>query len=310
VGAPPNNQANFVALVPSAPADRDFNVTTMVPRMNLAEDDTRDLIRLLYVFKDIIDLSLDRVDRFTDIIDFDRCPANFLDLILQDLGYPFSFDLVEIDKRRLCSLLVTMYKQKGTNQGFRNAVRFFLGYEAEYLWPDLSKLYGGWILGVSLLGVDTVLGDHYYYDASIHGPDVGGLTSSFEMYAKIGKGSALTTDENTRAAALAEYMKPVNMRIAGVLAVLAPPASPAAVAGSGQITVSWSAVAGATGYRLFWSKTPIVNALAPDGIADPDNASPYVMTVPSGETRWIVVAARDGSGINGVGSAIVSATAS
>ena len=41
----------------------------------------------------------------TEVFDLERAPEVFLDLILADLGNPFPFDLDELDKRRLDSIL-------------------------------------------------------------------------------------------------------------------------------------------------------------------------------------------------------------
>lgn len=311
VSDPPNNKATFVGVTPVAPAGRDFDVTTFVPRMNLDEDDTKDLIRFLNVLKDPLLLHLDKIDRWTDIFDLTKAASNFLDLILQELGDPFEFALSDIDKRRLASVLVAIYKQKGTVPGVKNAIRFFIGYEADMLFPD-NSLYGGWIMDVSHLDVDTVLGLGHYYIPAIHGPDVGGIVTAFDFYLKVGKpaAAALTSDEDMRVRAIVEYMKPAHTHLVGVSAVLPPPTSPTAVAGGGQVTLSWTAVAGAIGYVVFWSRTPVVSTLSPNGSVDPDNASPYVITpVTSGEQRYAVVAAIGPGGVNGVGSAVAMAAA-
>jgi phage tail-like protein len=308
---PPNNKATFVAFTPPSPAGRDFDITTFVPRMNLDEDDTKDLLRFLNVLKDPLLLHLDRIDRWTDILDLTKAPSGFLDLILQALGDPFEFALSDIDKRRLASVLVRIYQQKGTVPGMKNAIRFFIGYEADIVFPD-NSLFGGWIMDVSHLDVDTVLGLGPYYDPTIHGPDTGGLVTAYDFYVKVGKpaAAALSSDEDARVRVIVDYMKPAHLHLKGVSSVLPPPTTPAALAGSGQITVSWTAVAGASGYVVFWSRTPIVGVLSPNGVVDPDNASPYVITpVPSGEQRYAVVAAIGPGGVNGVGSAVVMAAA-
>lgn len=306
------NSATFVGPVPSAPSNRDFDVTTFFPRMNLAEDDSKDLIKLLYVFKDVITLHLDRIDRWTDIIDYDRAPPAFLDLLLQDLGYPFAFPLVELDKRRLCSLLVAMYKQKGTAPGIKNAIRFFCGYESDILWPDNIRL-GGWILDQSSLDDTTILGESQYYVPSLHGTDLLSVFANlFNFYVKVGKPNSipLTADENDRIRQIVDFMMPGHEHRVGLAAVLPPPLNPVATAGAGQISLTWSSVTNAAGYSVFWSKTADVHPLSPDGAIDPDNASPYVISgVPAGETRFAVICARDSFGVNGVASAIVSATA-
>ena len=95
------------------------------------------------------------VDRWHDIFDLERAPEAFVDLILRDLGNPFPFELDAMGKRRLASVLVEMYRQKGTAKGIQNAIRFFLGIDISAISPfNADTLY----LGESLLGVDWVLG--------------------------------------------------------------------------------------------------------------------------------------------------------
>ena len=113
-------------------------------------------------------------------------PHPFLDLILQDLGNPFAFDLDDLSKRRLATVLVEMkcadqnyaqndqllfeidvqtkrrlaailaeiYRSKGTAHAIRDAVRFLLGVEVEVLQLTVDSM----TLGQSEIGVDWVLG--------------------------------------------------------------------------------------------------------------------------------------------------------
>src|SRR5690606_30992264 len=90
-------------------------------------DETGDLENFMAVLQDVLELLLGEVDRFPDILDPDLAPEPFLDLMLEDLGNPFAFDLTELQKRRLIAVLVQIYRQKGTAAGIRNAIRFFLG---------------------------------------------------------------------------------------------------------------------------------------------------------------------------------------
>ncbi len=58
-------------------------------------------------------------------------------------------------KRRLASVLVEMYRQKGTAKGIQNAIRFFLGIDISAITPFNADTL---VLGESELGVDWVLG--------------------------------------------------------------------------------------------------------------------------------------------------------
>ncbi len=311
VPASPNNQATFAGLVPSAPEGRDFDLWPMLPQLNRGEDDSGDLARFINCLQDLHTLQLYRIDTWTNILDFDLAPENFLDLMLQDLGFPFQIALSVLDKRRLLSILVRMYKQKGTAAGIKNAIRFFVGYEADVVVRPRPGL-GGWVLDYSILDVDTVLGGGTYYDPVLHGPDLAAFSTNFDFIVKVGKplAAALTADEDQKVRAVVDHMKAAHEHLIAVESVLPPPAAVSAVGGSGQVTVNWSAVAGAVGYAVFWDTGPGASASSATGAVDPDNASPYVNTpVVAGQRRYYVVCARDGGGINGVASAMVNAAA-
>src|SRR5690606_15451591 len=113
------------------PEARRFDLWSMLPKHNRREDRTGDLWRFIACLQEVTDLLLAEVDRFPEVFDLERAPEGFVDLILADLGNPFPFDLDELGKRRLASVLVEMYRQKGTARGIINAVRFFLGVEIE-----------------------------------------------------------------------------------------------------------------------------------------------------------------------------------
>jgi phage tail-like protein len=146
--------AVFTGFVPPRPASRMFELYRFLPELNRREDETCDLQRFLACLQEVTDLGLVDIDRFTDILDPDIAAEPFVDLMLGELGNPFSFDLSVVDKRRLLNVLVAMYREKGTGGGIINALRFFLGLEVQvtaYAGEALS-------LGESLLGEDWVLG--------------------------------------------------------------------------------------------------------------------------------------------------------
>ncbi|MCG8423432.1 MAG: phage tail protein [Proteobacteria bacterium] len=145
----------FTGYRPPRPAARCFDLWSMLPKHNRRADTTGDLRRLIACFQEVVDWLLADVDRFVELFDLERAPAPFLDLILHDLGNPFAFDLTELEKRRLASVLVEMFQQKGTAVGIRNAVRFFLGIELAGMLPFTASTL---VLGESALGVDWELG--------------------------------------------------------------------------------------------------------------------------------------------------------
>ncbi len=185
---PATNQATFTALDCPRPADREFNLFRLLPQKNRDEDATGELEDFCAALQDVTDLILCDIDKFTEIIDPDLAPEPFLSLILCDLGNPFEFDLSEIDKRRLISILIPLYKQKGTDVGVINAIRFFLGIEVTI---DAFNA-GGWILGESELGIDTDLA-----------PSLQFQLYSFNIVSPV----ALTDEQRKRIRQLTELMK-------------------------------------------------------------------------------------------------------
>ena len=122
---------------------------------------------------------------------------------LRDLGNPFPFELDVMGKRRLASVLVEMYRQKGTAKGIQNAVRFFLGIEVSLTPFNADTL----TLGESELGVDRVLGP----------------SSRFARYAfNVEVGQVLTATERRHLRALVTYLKPAHTHFVDLLAPLPP----------------------------------------------------------------------------------------
>ena len=152
---PPFDRATFTGFRPARPPGRRFDLWSMMPKHNRRTDHTGDLRRFIACLQEVTDLLFVETDRFPDIFDFERAPSPFIDLILEDLGNPFAFDLDELGKRRLASVLVEMYRQKGTAVGIRNSVRFFLGIEVEAVLAFAGEVL---VLGESELGVDWILG--------------------------------------------------------------------------------------------------------------------------------------------------------
>jgi len=178
----------FVAFVPPAPADRQFDLIRLLPLLNREEDATEDLLKFITCLQEIVDLLLFDADRWVDILDPDVAGEPFLDAMLADLGNPFEFDLSEIDKRRLISVLVAMYKQKGTVPGIINTIRFFLGFDVTVVPFNTTS----WILGEDTLGDDTILGPSAQFNLY-----------AFNLVAPI----ALTVEQRKRIRSLVELMK-------------------------------------------------------------------------------------------------------
>jgi phage tail-like protein len=195
----PFDTAVFQGFRPARHPRRRFDLWSMLPKHNRRSDTTGDLARFIACLQEVVDLLLAEVDRFPDLWDIERAPTPFLDLILRDLGNPFPFDLDELGKRRLATVLVEMYRQKGTAIGIRNAVRFFLGLEIEAITGLAATAL---VLGVSELGIDWELGP----------------SDRFARYAfDVKVGRVLTATERKHLRAIVNYMKPAHTHFVNLL---------------------------------------------------------------------------------------------
>jgi phage tail-like protein len=202
---PPDDSTTFLGFRSPRPASRRFDLWTMLPRHNRRTDDTGDLWRFIACLQEVVDLLLAEVDRYPDIFDLERAPEGFLDLILRDLGNPFPFELDELGKRRLASVLVEMYRQKGTAIGIENAIRFFLGIDITAITPFTGTTL---ILGESELGVDWELGPsdrfaRYAFDVEVDVP--------------------LSDTERRQIRAIVDYLKPAHTHFVDLIEPGVPP---------------------------------------------------------------------------------------
>ncbi|PID37658.1 MAG: phage tail protein [Proteobacteria bacterium] len=175
----------------------------------LAPDNTTtflgDLWRFIACLQEAFDLLLAEVDRYPDIFDLERAPGSFLDLILRDLGNPFPFELDELAKRRLASVLVEMYRQKGTAIGIENAIRFFLGIDITAITAFTGTTL---VLGEAELGVDWELGPsdlfaRYAFDVEVDVP--------------------LSDTERRQIRAIVDYLKPAHTHFVDLIEPGIPP---------------------------------------------------------------------------------------
>ena len=87
---------------------------------------------------------------------------------------------------------------------------------------------------------------------------------------------------------------------------LAPPSPVTAAPGLEQVTITWPAVAGSTGFNIYWSTTPVVTIQT--GTQVPGATSPYVhLNLIPGTTYYYVVTTLKGA-LEGAESVEVSAT--
>lgn len=146
---PPTDTLDFTGWLCPTPDGRAFQLIDMLPDFNLDEDATLDLSKFVAIYQEVTDIQLCDVDDWFDILDPDTALIQFVEAMLYDLGNPFAFDLSDIDKRRLVQLLVPIYKQKGTDSGIINAIRFFLGIEVTISVPAFEGILG---LGTATIG--------------------------------------------------------------------------------------------------------------------------------------------------------------
>jgi phage tail-like protein len=199
-GSDAHNHASFAGFVPPGrPRARALELIRMLPELNRQMDQTGDLRNFMAVLQDVLELLLSEIDRFADIFDPDRAPEPFLDHMLEDLGNPFAFDLTTLQKRRLLSVLVQIYQQKGTAAGIRNAIRFFLGVDV----TSVDSFHGTtMVLGESQLGVDWVLGP----------------SDSFARYAfNITVSRRLTETERQQIRQIVDLMRPAHTHFIDII---------------------------------------------------------------------------------------------
>lgn len=206
--AAPFDALDFTGFVPIVDEARDFQILRFLPQKNRDEDASGDLRRFVGILQEVLDLLLCEIDRWTDILDPDIAEEQFLDCMLADLGNPFTFDLSEIDKRRLIRILVSIYKQKGTAVGVVNVIRFFLGIEVVV--NAFSE--EGWDLGIDELNGDLGIGEEGI-PPIILGPGTSFLLFSFEIVSPI----ALTDEERDRITDIANFMKPAHTHLVAIV---------------------------------------------------------------------------------------------
>lgn len=197
--------AVFTSYQPAVPANRKFRIwDDCLPMQAKLEDSTGDLWKFAACLQDVLNVLLLRIDEWPTIFDPTRAPEVWLDLILQDLGNPFRFPMTLAEKRRLASVLVELYRLRGTEPGLINAVRFLLELNVTIVEVGVD----GGELGVAKLGDNFVLGTSDLWKRfafSVVSPQV------------------LTDEQRTRLLAIVAVMKPANMHLASIIEPFAPP---------------------------------------------------------------------------------------
>lgn len=288
--AAPDNTDTVTALPAPVIVGRKFSIGGLIPKKNWREDDSGDLAKFVACHEDVLGPLLIGIDRWVNIVDPDKAPSAFLDLMLRDLGFRFDeFSLLLPHKRRVVRDLVNTYQLKGTAVGIVAAIRLLLGLDAR-VWVVNGQ---GMRLGLSRLSLDWVL--------------AGASVFEFGVQVRKDAGTEFTSDEEKQVRAVIDAWKPANSVLCNVYAVLGPPSTIAAAGSAGHVTVTWGAVANAASYRLYVAASPGVGRL--HGLAVEGATSPTVLTVPAGQVRYVVVSAINAAGREGFYSAEAHATA-
>lgn len=133
---------------------------------------SRDLDDLLYAFQEVFDEMMEDINNFVDIIDPDLCDEKFLDSMFYEMGFRLFEDiqLGTTQKRKLVKSLITLYSQKGTESGLKNALWSLMNINTTLRskWRDDC-----FTLGVSELQNNTELAPEkkphkYHYTTEIH----------------------------------------------------------------------------------------------------------------------------------------------
>lgn len=133
-----HNVQTFLSRALNFPAGRSFELIEFIPRVDLDEDTSGQLRAFIACLQEPLNMLVNNVDQWLNILDARTAPENFVDLMLRDLGSPFVFvdTLTLTEKRRLVLSLVLLYQLKGTTLGCQTAIQFFMGMESEFIGLD------------------------------------------------------------------------------------------------------------------------------------------------------------------------------
>lgn len=200
---PPQNVFEFYGWLPPFPNGRRWVLHDFVPRMSLIEDKSDSLKLFLGVLQDTNNLLLYSIDQWADSLDPDTAPMDAIDAMLVDLGNPFTFEMSDVQKRKLVKTLVLMYQLKGTAPGIERVVRFFLGIEV-----SIETFVGrGWRLGYHQLSRRGQPASN----PAIIGPHRRALYSFRVLTSRI-----LTDIQRAIITAIAQYMRCAHEHLVGI----------------------------------------------------------------------------------------------
>jgi phage tail-like protein len=291
-----HNAALFWGLTPGAPADRDYSIIDIIPPINVNEDTSNDLGNFVACLQEIATILWSDVDRWGNIFDIDKSPDNFVDVILAELGNPVEVPELSVqEKRRLCSLLVAIYKIKGSIPGLVAAIKFFVGLPAQ-----VANFYGmGFVLG------DGVLAHGDYPGAGGGDPGTwilgGGDPWAFTVKCGTASGGALTAPQILRVTEIVDKTRPSISHIAQLAAsYVASARLDIHDNGAGSVTLTCSSMGGPSAYQTFWRNQPGVNEWN-GAVLALAGAGPAAATLTPGSTRyWRACDNNAGTGVPGL----------
>jgi phage tail-like protein len=285
----PNNVAAFSVAALPVVAGRAFSFLRWIPAMNLREDDTEDLRNFLAAVDESLLLLLNDVDRFGDIQDPDLAPEVFLDQQILDFGGPVDDAVLTLQKKRLwAKSIVYLYKQIGTVPGLRNAIKFFLGFDSSVIAYNRQ----GMRLGSSLLGLDWILGP-------------GDAVARLAVRVATPEGRAFTDYEERVLAQIIALVGYAHETMVVQATLPAPSSVSAEALGTPDgIALTWTAVAGATGYAVF--ERSIAGATVLNGKRRTSVTTYMDLEMLAGQHRYFVIAATNAQG-DGLASVEVDA---
>lgn len=274
-----HNVGAFVARNFGFPNDRKFNLIDWVPRLNKFEDTTGELQAFVSCLQEPLNLLVNDIDHWIDILDADVAPENFVDLMLADLANPFVFSkpLTLTQKRRLAVSLVAIYKLKGTVLGCQTAIQFFLGMQSEFvplsgLGNRLNMAGGPYNAALSSTG-HSLIAPHTTFKLGSHRPwrflikvgtTVRSQTDAGQVSPTPAAGGPLTDDQREQITRILAIMKPAYMirTATGTSKETGPsPTVRAAILKSGSgVSLRMKLIPGvASQYSFFEGETPGVN---------------------------------------------------
>ncbi len=192
-------------------ANKLVTLSELIPDKNITEDASGDLLAFLDdVLQPVLDDKIQEINDFLNTFDPDKATNNFVNAILLDLGNPFDLDdLTLTQKRKLVRIIIDIYREKGTEEGIENAVRFLTGIDVNIVSPSISD---AWVLGVDILDPDAgIIG-------AILGP-----SASFALYSfDVETTTAIPAELQDAVTQIVLFMKPAQTHFVSFIVTGAP----------------------------------------------------------------------------------------